>query len=106
MVSVDGKKGALDGWEDFTQVLNTRFGPSGFEDRAGFLTKLRQSTTIQEYQEQFKGLANRTKGLSESFMVSCFVAELKEEVWLGVQMFRPSSLSAATNLASLQEEKN
>lgn len=39
-------------------------------------------------------------------MVSCFVAGLKEEVQLGVQMFRPISLAAATSLARLQEEKN
>lgn len=34
------------------------------------------------------------------------VPGLKEEVWLGVQMFRPSSLSATTSFARLQEEKN
>lgn len=39
-------------------------------------------------------------------MVSCFVAGLKKEVQLGVQMFRPISLAAATSLTRLQEEKN
>lgn len=39
-------------------------------------------------------------------MVRCFVAGLKEEIQLGVQMFRPISLTAGTNLARLQEEKN
>lgn len=39
-------------------------------------------------------------------MTSCFVAGLKDDVRLGVPMFRPTSLSAATNLARLQEEKN
>lgn len=38
-------------------------------------------------------------------MVSRFVAGLKKEVRLGVQMFRPTSLSAATSLARVREEK-
>lgn len=39
-------------------------------------------------------------------MASCFVADLKEEIRLGFQVFKPTSLSAATNLARLQEEKS
>lgn len=39
-------------------------------------------------------------------MVSCFIARLKEEIGLRVQMFRPTSLIAAASLAWLQEEKN
>lgn len=70
--------GAIDGWKDFIQALNTRFGSSGFEDPTGPLAKLWQTTTVQEYQEQFEGLANRTEGLSKDFMVNCFVAGLKK----------------------------
>lgn len=76
-----------------------------FEDPTGLLAKLRQTTNIRDYQEQFEGSANRTEGLSESFTVSCFVAGRKEEIRLGVQMFRPKSLMATTSLARLQEEK-
>lgn len=38
-------------------------------------------------------------------MISCFVGELKEDIRLDVQMFKPTSLSAAIGLAWLQEEK-
>lgn len=79
---------------------------SVLEDPTRMLAKLQQTGSIQEYQEQFKKLANRTEGLNEAFMVSCFIAGLKEDVRLGVQMFKPSSLFAATSLARLQEEKN
>lgn len=60
------KTGAIDGWKDFTHALHERSGPSGFEDPIGLLAKLRQNSSVQEYQEQFEGLANRIEGLSES----------------------------------------
>lgn len=100
------KTGTINGWKDFIQALNTRFRTSGFDDITGLLAKLRQSSTVQAYQEEFENLANQTEGLSEGFLVSCFVAGLKEEVRLGVQMFWPSSLTPATSLARLQEERN
>lgn len=91
--------GAIDGWQDFTQALHVRFGPSGFDDLTGQLTKLIQTTNVHDYQENFENLPNQTEGLNEAFMISCFVAGLKKEIWLGVQMFRPSSLTAAISLA-------
>lgn len=96
----------IDGWKDFIQALVTRFSTGAFEDPVGLLTKLQQTSNVQDYQDQCETLANQTDGLTESFMVSYFVAGLKEEVRLGVQMFKPTSLPAATNLARLQEEKN
>lgn len=60
---------------------------------------------MQECQNQFENLANRIEGLNEQFMISRFIASLTEKIWLGVQMFRPTSLSVATNQARLQEEK-
>lgn len=66
-----------------------------------FLQSFDRLTNVLDYQEQFKNLPNRT-GLSESFMVSCFIVGLEEEVRLGVQMFQPTSLFIATSLARLQ----
>lgn len=100
------RSGAIDEWNDFTQALHVRFSTYEYEDPTGLLAKLRQTSSVQDYQGQFETLANRTEGLNESFMVSCFVAGLKEEIRLGVQMFTPNSLFVATNLARLQEEKN
>lgn len=100
------KAGAIYRWNDFTKTLMARFGPSGYDNPINLLAKLRQTASVQEHQEQFKSLANRTKGLNEAFMVSYFIAGLMDEILLGVQMFKPMSLAAATSLARLQEEKN
>lgn len=81
------KTGAIVGWNNFAQALNARFGPSGYDDPTCLLAKLRQSSTVQECQNQFENLANRIEGLNEQFMISRFIASLKEEIWLGVQMF-------------------
>lgn len=43
--------GVIDGWEDFVKALNIRFEPSGFDDPTSRLTKLWQTTCVQEYQE-------------------------------------------------------
>lgn len=72
--------GVTDGWNEFVQSLIARFGPSAFQYPTCLLAKLRQTANVRDYQEQFESLTNRTEGLTESFMISCFVAGLKEEI--------------------------
>ena len=69
----------------------------------GELTKLKQTTTVREYQEQFELLANKTQNLPESFFTSCFISGLKEEIKANVLMFRPTYNTQAIGLAKLQE---
>ncbi|KAA8550859.1 hypothetical protein F0562_002543 [Nyssa sinensis] len=94
----------LRSWRKFVGALIARFGDSLFDDAMGQLTKLRQISTIKTYQEKFEELANKTNGLSEEFLVSCFVSGLKDEIKAGVQMFRPKNVFQAMGLARLQEE--
>lgn len=90
-------------WVLFKDGIVSRFGPNTYEDVMGDLTKLRHTTTVRVYQEQFEELANRTTNLPESFFISCFISGLKEEVKAGVQMFRPTTITQAIGLAKLQE---
>lgn len=90
-------------WDLFKQGLIARFGPNTYEDAVGDLTKLKQTTTVKAYQEQFEILANKTQNLPENFFVSCFISGLKEEIQPGVLMFRPTSITQAIGLAKLQE---
>lgn len=88
-------------------VLEMRFGVNAFEDAMGELTKLRQSNTVKAYQERFEELANCTMGLTEEFFESCFVSGLRDDnhaIKAGVQMFQPSNITQATELAQLQKE--
>ncbi|KAF8377757.1 hypothetical protein HHK36_031142 [Tetracentron sinense] len=92
-------------WRELVVALNDRFGPTKFEDQAGPLAKLRQTSTLRDYQAEFEKLANRTEGLSEAFLTSCFICGLRDDICLDVQIFRPTSLTSAIGLARLQEEK-
>ena len=44
-------------WEEFTQALCVRFGPTDYEDFDKALAKLQQIGTVREYQTQFERLA-------------------------------------------------
>ncbi|KAF8411003.1 hypothetical protein HHK36_003542 [Tetracentron sinense] len=92
-------------WRDFVAALNDRFRPTKYDDHAGALAKLRQYSTLREYQAEFEKLANRTEGLSEMFLTRCFICGLKDDIRLDVQMFRPTSLTSTIGLDRLQEEK-
>lgn len=85
-------------------ALQTRFGPSQFDDPMEALTRLKQTTSLSLYTSQFEILTNRVTGLSERQMLSCFISGLKDEIRIPVKMFNPRSLGAAFGLAKLQEE--
>lgn len=92
-------------WPEFSQALLTRFGPTEYDDSTEALAKLQQVGSIREYQTEFEKLATQVSGLSEQFLINCFIGGLKEEIRLNVKMFRPTSLSSTIGLARLQEER-
>ncbi|RWW04464.1 hypothetical protein GW17_00032308 [Ensete ventricosum] len=47
-------------WRQFKSRLLIRFGPSEYENMDGQLVKIRQTSTVQEYQTRFKHLSNQT----------------------------------------------
>ncbi|KAF8413581.1 hypothetical protein HHK36_001572 [Tetracentron sinense] len=96
---------ALTSWDAFAWSLEIRFGPTEYDDPVDALTKLRQTSTVDDYQTRFETLANRTDGLNEPFMVSCFLSDLKDDIRFSVKMFKPSTLSSTFGLARIQEEK-
>lgn len=98
------KSHSLRTWKDFTWAITSRFGDNLYEDATGQLSKLRQISSVKNYQEKFEELANKITGLPESFFVSCFISGLREEIKAGVQMFQPRNISQAMGLARLQEE--
>ena len=82
-----------------------RFGPSELEDYHGKLSKLMQTGSVLAYQEAFEHLSNKADGLSESFLLSCFIFGLKHEIQHEVAAFQPRSLTNAMALAKIQEQK-
>ena len=85
--------------------MYARFGPTEFEDFFGNLTKLRQTTSVRDYQTQFEKLLTRAEKLTPAQQVGCFISGLRESIRVEVQAARPSSLTTAVGLARLYEAK-
>ena len=92
-------------WEEFTQALCVRFGPTNYEDFDEALAKLQQTGTVREYQTQIEQLATRVQDWPEKALVGSYIGGLKEEIRSEVKLFRPTSLLHAASLAKLHEEK-
>ena len=67
-------------WIDFCQLLLHRFGPSGFDEFIGALTKIRQTSTMREYQTEFENLVKHIEGFSDAFYMGCFISGLKDTI--------------------------
>ncbi|GJR48181.1 gypsy/ty3 retroelement polyprotein [Tanacetum coccineum] len=93
--------GDLVTWEVYEVEIYKRFGPC-YEDPMEEIKNLRQNGTVLDYQDQFEALVSRVE-LTESQVISCFVAGLQQEIGLMLKMFRPKSLYDAYQLARIQE---
>ncbi|GAV68598.1 hypothetical protein CFOL_v3_12101 [Cephalotus follicularis] len=79
--------------------IHARYDPIQYKDFFGDLTKLKQETSVQEYQSQFERLLNRSCKTSSLQQVGCFVSGLKENICVEVQATRPTTLSAVVGPA-------
>ena len=52
-------------YEQFKRELIIRFGPSEYKNIDGQLTKIRQTSTVLEYQSKFERLSNQASDWSE-----------------------------------------
>lgn len=97
--------GYITSWPQFLHALELHFAPTAYDDPRGKLFKLQQTDSVASYLSEFEYLANRIVGLSLHDLLSCFISGLKSEIRREVLAQQPSSLSQATGLARLQEEK-
>ncbi|KAL5758694.1 hypothetical protein ACOSP7_021305 [Xanthoceras sorbifolium] len=86
-------------WKEFTKALLTHFDSIEYDKPSEALTRLKQTSTVVAYQEAFKKLSHRVDGLSEEFLVGCFVASLKDEICLDIKVKNPSTLFEAIGVA-------
>lgn len=93
-------------WADLTRVVLLRFELTEYDDPSEALTRLRQTTTVAAYHEAFERLSHRVDGLPEAFLISCFIAGLRDDVRLNVKIKHPTSLTEAIGVARLIEERN
>ena len=67
-------------WDNFTRVIQLRFGPPSYDDPMELLIKLKHVNSIVEYKGQFESISNRIRNLSSMHKLSCFMSGLKDEV--------------------------
>ncbi|XP_075478825.1 uncharacterized protein LOC142519678 [Primulina tabacum] len=95
----------LDNWSAFLVAVEKRFGPSEFEDSLCKLCKLVQSGSLSEYQHLFEQLSNRSLGVPEHVLISCFISGLRHDLRREIQVYKPHTLVQAMGLARLFEDK-
>ncbi|KAF1862582.1 hypothetical protein Lal_00014122 [Lupinus albus] len=87
-------------------MKETCFGPSCYENHQVELFKLRQTTTITAYQQQFEKLCNKIWGLSLEVILNCFISSLIHEIRCEVDVLRPHHIAEALGLAKLDSRPN
>ncbi|GKE30054.1 hypothetical protein Tco_1445438 [Tanacetum coccineum] len=98
------KFGEVMTWDVYQTYVKKRF-ELVFEDPLVELKNLKQTTTVQVYQDFFEELLNKVD-INEPYSVSLFIGGLKEEIAYSVRMFKPTSLSEVFSLSELQEASN
>jgi len=73
-------------WEEFIKAILRCFGPTDFEDLSEVLSRLRQTTTIADYQEEFEKLSHQVNGLPETYLIGCFIVGLRDDIRLDVKI--------------------
>ncbi|GJS53570.1 putative mitochondrial protein [Tanacetum coccineum] len=91
-------------WEHFEVEVVKRFGVL-YDDPIVELKNLKQTGSVQTYQEAFEALLNRVD-LPELVDVSMFMGGLKPEVGTLMRMFQATTLSESYGLARMQEATN
>ena len=92
-------------WNEFTRALESQFGPSPFDCPMAELFKLQQVGSVSDYYLKFMSLANRSQGLPQEAVLSCFLSGLHTEIRRDVTAQSPTSLLLAVALAKLYEER-
>lgn len=80
-------------WDEFTKALETRFGPSSYDNHQATLFKLFQTTTVTAYQTEFERLGNRITGLPNDALLNCFLYGLQSNISQELAIIRPTLIT-------------
>nr|GEX99419.1 retrotransposon-related protein [Tanacetum cinerariifolium] len=96
-----GKFGEVVTWGVYETHVKKRF-ESVFEDLVVELKNLKQTISVQVYQDSFEELLNKVE-LNEPYAISLLIGGLKEDIAYDVRMFKPTSLVDVFCFSKLQE---
>ena len=74
------------------------------EDFDEALSRICQRGTLRDYQQEFERLANRVNGWPQNALVGAFMGVLKDDIALEICLFKPKTLSEASELARIRDE--
>nr|GEV15126.1 hypothetical protein [Tanacetum cinerariifolium] len=95
----------LSTWLEFIRALETRFGPSTYENHQATLFKFRQTSTIASYQTEFERISNCVTGLSNEALQNGFISGLRFEIQSEMALHNPTTLHQTYGLAKVIEDK-
>ncbi|XP_073024540.1 uncharacterized protein [Primulina eburnea] len=90
-------------WNEFKEQCHLRFGPILRCTKLGELSKLRQTSSVEDYQKKFEHLMARTTNLSQEQLVELFISGLHEGIAAEVLIHLPLDLPRAMRLARLYD---
>lgn len=99
------EEGRVVDWATFEEELWAKFGMTEFEECDEALLRIRQTSPLREYQQEFERLGNRVHSWTQKALVSTFIGGLKPELANRIRMFRPKTLKDAVGLARMREEQ-
>lgn len=85
-------------WPAYLKSLQDRFGFGQFGNSMRELVHLKQLGTMEQYQDLFVGVLNQLH-LPETYVLSIFISSLKPEIGHYLDLFEPSTLLEAFQLA-------
>ncbi|XP_026399723.1 uncharacterized protein LOC113295606 [Papaver somniferum] len=93
-------------WEEYKENLYARFGPNQYMDFFGELSKLSQSTTVQDFRIKFEKLLAKAGPIPQSQQVSLFTSGMFRSVRTDVPANKPTTLASAIGLTRLYEARD
>ena len=89
-------------WTTYVTELKARFHDDEFGDPMADLVSLKQTSTVEEFYDEFEALLNLLQ-LSEEYALNIFVSNLYPDISKCVKLFHPKNLTHALNLAKQME---
>ncbi|KAH9718389.1 hypothetical protein KPL71_022207 [Citrus sinensis] len=93
------EEGRVVTWEIFVEELWARFGPTDCKDFDEARSRIKQTSTLRDYQKEFESLGNRVQGWTQKALVGTFMGGLKLEISEEIRL-RSKPLQNFSNRAS------
>ncbi|KAM5554117.1 hypothetical protein ABKV19_026048 [Rosa sericea] len=92
-------------WLGLADLLMREFSSHNVGDYQATLARMSQTSTVEQYMDQFTRLSRRAPGFSPQVLLSCFIGGLKDSIKADVKAQKPRSLYEACELAKIYEQR-